>query len=70
MNKAIETIAKISFESWGGPWATAPEFRRAQARKDALTILDGICKSEEAKRDLMLFLTSTDMGDLSAEITQ
>jgi len=66
MDAAIETVAKIIFEEWGGPWVAAPEFRKTQARREALTILDGIRKSEEAKREVIAFLNSTDMGDLSA----
>ena len=66
METAIETVARIIFEDWGGPWVTAPEFRRAQARREALTVLDGLRKDEVARAEVVAFLTSKDMGDLSS----
>ena len=66
MDAAIEIIAKTIFEGWGGPWMSAPEFRKTQARRDAVLILEAVRQSEGAKTQVISFLNSTDMGDLSA----
>ena len=42
----FEAAAKTLYELWGGPWNTAPEHRREQARREAVSVvnsaLDGL----------------------------
>lgn len=65
METAIEIAAKTIFETWGGSWATAPEFRREQARKEALSALETVRNDPIASEELIEFMKAKDMGDLS-----
>jgi hypothetical protein len=56
METAIEAAARVIFETWGGPWTTAPEFRREQARKEALSVFEAIKANQGARDELMEFL--------------
>jgi hypothetical protein len=56
MDTAIETAAKVIFEKWGGPWASAPDFRKTQARREALSVLEAIRENQGAKEELIEFL--------------
>ncbi|RAS13515.1 hypothetical protein [Ensifer adhaerens] len=66
MERLIEQMASSIFESWGGPWRSAPEFRRAQARSEALKVLENIRSDEDARAEAIDFMANEDMGDLSA----
>lgn len=66
MEAVIETAAQTIFETWGGPWVQATEYRKHQARGEALKILEAIKSHPEQAAALVEFLTTADMGDLSA----
>jgi len=42
MEEAVEAAAKVNYENWGGPWATAPEFRRVQSRAEVVRIFKAL----------------------------
>lgn len=57
MRTAIDTTARVIFETWGGPWAVAPEFRKAQARIEASKVLEALLNDAAASQELILILT-------------
>lgn len=54
--RAVEVAAKVIYETWGGPWAIAPQFRRDQAGREASAILLALKQDPQAAQEAAKYL--------------